>query len=660
MAVGAPRRDARGALIGHIGSIIDLHDRMTNERELAETRLRLEAVMNAAPIGLCYTDGPNCDHVIGNNALLAQFEWLPSSEISASAQDPEAAGRQVRYVKDGRRLEEAELPLQRSLHEKRAIEREELEISLPSGRKWSLEASAAPVFSDEGRLLGSVAVTVDVTERKKNLEALQASEQRFRSLVETSRDGIVTVDISGRILDANAAYQQMLGYTLEELRRLTYQELTPEIWHEMEAEIVRDHTLARGESPEYEKQYIRKDGSHFPVSLRSWTVVDEDGRIVAMRAFVRDISERRISEAAMRNSELRHRTLVRAASAITWCCPSSGLHVEPQPEWMAFTGQTAEEMLGDGWTRAVHPDDQPAATAKWQEAVKHGGLFESEHRIRRHDGAWRWMSVQAAPVRDANDEVVEWFGMNIDITRQREAEEALRDRNRQLKLLARTSQLLLLESAKEKELLETIFSDIADDIGVEWYYHFQPIEPRVLGLAICRGVCEEDQRFFATMRFGEALCGRVAETQTRLVIEDLQHSREPGAEFLNAAGAKSYAGFPLVADRKLFGTIAFVSRERTHFRDGDMQVIQSICDQIAIVFERMQTELALRESQRQLAMALEAGQLGFWDWDVSSGRAQFGGHWASMLGYELDTIETHYRTWKRSFIRTRNRPSQPY
>ena len=106
-------------------------------------------------------------------------------------------------------------------------------------------------------------------------------------------DGIVTVDMSGHILEANPAYQKMLGHTLEELKRLTYQELTPEVWHDMEAAIVREHILPRGESAEYEKEYIRKDGTVFPISMRTWTVVDERGHVVGMRAFVRDIAERK-------------------------------------------------------------------------------------------------------------------------------------------------------------------------------------------------------------------------------------------------------------------------------------------------------------------------------------------------------------------------------
>lgn len=135
-----------------------------------------------------------------------------------------------------------------------------------------------------------------------------------------------------------------------------------------------------------------------------------------------DINERKSVEDKLRRSEIRYSTLVKASSAVEWSCPSSGLQETPQPSWMAFTGQTAEEMLGAGWADAVHPDDLASATQRWNEAVSRGELYLNEHRIRRYDGQWRWMSVVAVPLRNECGQIVEWTGMNFDITPRKEAE----------------------------------------------------------------------------------------------------------------------------------------------------------------------------------------------------------------------------------------------
>lgn len=139
------------------------------------------------------------------------------------------------------------------------------------------------------------------------------------------------------------------------------------------------------------------------------------------------------SKQVLADSEARYRSLVDATSTVTWSCPASGLHVEPQPAWMAFTGQPAEEMLGAGWTKVVHPDDAAVASQRWSEAAAEGKPYFSEHRIRRHDGEWRWMRVQAAPIR-RDGAIVEWFGTNVDITERKSAEAALREREAQLVL----------------------------------------------------------------------------------------------------------------------------------------------------------------------------------------------------------------------------------
>ncbi len=159
------------------------------------------------------------------------------------------------------------------------------------------------------------------------------------------------------------------------------------------------------------------------------------------------------AEDALRRSELRFRTLVGAASVITWSCPASGLHVEPQPEWMAFTGQTAEDMLGDGWSRAIHPEDLELVASAWSTATARGEPYSNNHRIRRHDGEWRWMSVRAAPIPNEDGEIVEWFGMCVDITEQKRAMEALQESEERFRLFMDNSPAIAWMKDEEGRLV---------------------------------------------------------------------------------------------------------------------------------------------------------------------------------------------------------------
>ena len=113
------------------------------------------------------------------------------------------------------------------------------------------------------------------------------------------RDAYVAVDMTGRILDTNQAYCVMLGYSGEELCKLTYTDLTPQKWHAFESRILEEQILVNGYSDVYCKEYRRKDGTIFPVELRTFLVRDEADRASSMWAIVRDISERKRAENIM-------------------------------------------------------------------------------------------------------------------------------------------------------------------------------------------------------------------------------------------------------------------------------------------------------------------------------------------------------------------------
>jgi PAS domain S-box-containing protein len=120
-------------------------------------------------------------------------------------------------------------------------------------------------------------------------------------------------NMEGVIIDSNESYRQMLGYSENELRNLTYKVLTPEKWHSLEDKIVSDQILPNGYSAVYEKEYIRKDNIVIPVELRTFLVCDEQGIIEGMGAIVRDITERKRAESLLMESEEKYRSIVEAS-----------------------------------------------------------------------------------------------------------------------------------------------------------------------------------------------------------------------------------------------------------------------------------------------------------------------------------------------------------
>ena len=135
------------------------------------------------------------------------------------------------------------------------------------------------------------------TQRRRIEEALRKSEKRYRELYEGSQDGYVLTDMKANIIEFNSAYKNMLGYPEKELLQKKYADLTPPKWHAVEAKIIKEQILKRGYSEIYEKEYIRKDGTVFPIELRVYLARDEKDKPIGMWAFIRDIRERKQAEA---------------------------------------------------------------------------------------------------------------------------------------------------------------------------------------------------------------------------------------------------------------------------------------------------------------------------------------------------------------------------
>lgn len=306
-ARAAPIFNESGAITEWIGTASDVTPRRQAEaerdrllREVGAERDRMSALLASMPDEVWFVDR---DERFTRAHPAAPRESGLGSDEAVDVQGFAESG-------DSLSPDDAPGPAERSatlraLAGETVVDMEDVVRTPAGGELRHRQVNASPVRDGAGAIIGSVAVVRDVTDRTRAEAALRESEERYRTLVESSLDGIVQMDLAGRIQHANPAYQAMVGYSLEELRTMPFRQLTPERWLEAEKAILRDQVLARGDSGEYEKEYIRKGGAVVPVSLRVWPVLDAAGRPKGMGAIVRDITERKQAEEALREAARR-------------------------------------------------------------------------------------------------------------------------------------------------------------------------------------------------------------------------------------------------------------------------------------------------------------------------------------------------------------------
>jgi PAS domain S-box-containing protein len=152
-------------------------------------------------------------------------------------------------------------------------------------------------------------------------------------------------------------------------------------------------------------------------------------------ALQKELEEQRRSEARLRDSETRWRQLAEAMPHLVWTCGPDGKCDYLSPQWLTYTGLPEQEQLGEGWLQFVHPDEQATLISKWNANTAVGGIFDTEFRIRRADGKYRWFKTRAVPVRDTGGRIIKWYGTNTDIEDVRRIEQAVRKSEHQLRLI---------------------------------------------------------------------------------------------------------------------------------------------------------------------------------------------------------------------------------
>src|SRR5215475_7357355 len=267
-------------------------------------------------------------------------------------------------------------------------------------------------------------------ERRRAEQALRDSEEQWKAAFESNPVMYFMMDRTGKTLSVNAFGADQLGYKPSELvgqsvLNVFYEADREQIW-----ERVENCFQNLGRTFKWEGRKVRKDGTVI------WVRETANALLLKKRPVLlvvcEDITDRKRAEEAARRSEKQLRDVFETIPAMAWSALPDGSVDFMNRAWQDYTGLSMDKALGRESADIIHPDDQVTTIAEWESALKNGQPLETEVRLRRADGEYRWWFVRNVPLRDEHGNIVKWYGTAIDIEDRKRAEEAVRRSEKQL------------------------------------------------------------------------------------------------------------------------------------------------------------------------------------------------------------------------------------
>jgi PAS domain S-box-containing protein len=474
------------------------------------------------------------------------------------------------------------------------------------------------------RMTGTI---MDITARKQAEESLRLSEERYRSLVEATANSVWVIDADGHTMSVASDWTETTGQVPKIGAAWDWLEAI----HPDDRERVRQtlsHCLATGKLYEIEYHILAKNGECREVLVKGAPVYNDDGSIREWVGTLNDITEQQVAlrereqaEVALRLSEQRYASLAATAPVGIFRTFADGNCIYVNDRWCEMAGFAAEEALGMGWIKALHPDDRNQVAAAWYQAAQTQTMFQMEYRFQRPDGLVIWVYGQASAERTLDGQITGYVGTITDITDRKQIEAALSDLNAELEQRVAERTAELQQAAQE----------------IEDLYNRAPCGYHSL---------DQEGRFV-----------RINQTELQwLGYEAAEVLGKKFTDFTTPEGVLQFQkNFPKFKKQGWIhdleynlrcrdGSLLPVSISVTAINDADGNLIMTrtslfdLRERKRIEAERNQAELALRESEARYRQIVEVANEGIWEIDANGNTTFVNPKMAKMLGYGVEEM----------------------
>lgn len=474
-----------------------------------------------------------------------------------------------------------------------AITEQEMEEIYDRWVDVEYEADTSQIWSIVGGVLGVVGVVgifVFVWVRQ-----IRKREEQFRSVLESTPDGMLIVDASGKITLVNQPLEEMFGYKREELLGQTIEKLVPErFWggHKAYRNKYLDQPHSRSMGEGQDLYALRKDGSEFPVEISLNPIRSGDGQVLAA---VRDVTERKKAELELKKLS----NAVEQNPSAIFITDNKGEIEYVNDKFVELTGFTPEEVVGEN-PRVLKSGkmDQNFYKNLW-ETILSGKVWNSEVPNKSKDGREFWVNESISPITDEQGDVTHFVAILEDVTERRAEEQKFRT------IFNASQDAILLFNA------EGILDCNDATANMLAYDH----KDQIVGLKPY-DISPEKQ-------------------------PDGRLSVEKGTEMVNQAIKEGSHRFEWIHQKK-DGKVFPVEVSLTAVELDGQQLVLGLWRDLT---ESKRLEAQVRESQEQLNLAMEAADLGLWDFRPHTGELLINDQWAKMLGHTKDEIAPHVDEW---------------
>ncbi len=392
-----------------VGGIVVNYRDVTDKKKAQEDQLYLASIIENSE-----------DAIYGKDLDGNIVSWNQGAQKIYGYKAEEIIGKPVSTLASQDRLSELNRVME-DLKAGKAVKLLETTRRRKDGQSILVSLRVSPIKDRFGHLIGFSTIARDITERK-------LAEERYRYIVEAALDGVVSIDENSRIIEWSRQAEKIFGWARKEvLGRQLSETIIPVSFREAHNKGFK-RFLQTGEGPLLNKRIeitaLHRKGHEFPVEL-SITPLQLSDRLI-FSAFVRDITERKKADAALRESELRFRNMADTAPVMIWVSGRDTLYNFFNKAWLDFTGLTIERGMGSGWADTIHPDDKIRYNDLYLAAFDKREKFTIDYRLRRWDGEYRWILDTGVPRFSGDKKFEGYIGSCLDITERKMAEDILK------------------------------------------------------------------------------------------------------------------------------------------------------------------------------------------------------------------------------------------